>query len=68
MPKNFAPTYFSYKKSRQKNFPPKYIALFWQKLLKFQETFLEKFLVSEFEAEASTDNAHQKSTVKTVLF
>ena len=33
-----------------------------------QETFPEKFLVSEFEAEASTDNAHQKSTVKTVLF
>ena len=32
------------------------------KLLKFQETFREKFLVSGFGAEAPTDNAHTKST------
>ena len=30
------------------------------KLLKFQETFPEKFLVSGFGAEAPTDNAHKK--------
>jgi len=31
------------------------------KLLKFQETFLEKFLVSGFGAEAPTDNARKKA-------
>ena len=31
------------------------------KLLKFQETFLEKFLVSGFGADAPTDNAHKKT-------
>jgi len=33
----------------------------WQKLLKFQETFHEKFLVSGFGADAPTDNATQKA-------
>ena len=37
------------------------------KLLKFQETFLEKFLVSGFGAEAPTDNAHKKHGIA-VLF
>ena len=68
MPKNFAPTYFSYKKSRQKNFPPKYITLFLRKLLKFQETFLEKFLVSGFGAEAPTDNTHKKRGLHRVFY
>ena len=39
----------------------------WAKLLKFQETFLEKFLVSGFGADAPTDNAHKKHGVA-VLF
>ena len=55
------PPYFSYKKSRQKKFPPKYITLFLRKLLKFQETFLEKFLASGFGAKAPTDNTHKKT-------
>ena len=37
------------------------------KLLKFQETFLEKFLWSGFGAEAPTDNTHKKHGVA-VLF
>ena len=37
------------------------------KLLKFQETFLEKFLVSGFGAEAPTFNAHKKHGIA-VLF
>ena len=76
--------YFSYKKSRQKNFPPNVPLHFGEafevpknfaqkqhfilvKLLKFQETFLEKFLVSGFGAEAPTDNAHKKHGIA-VLF
>ncbi len=51
VPKNFAQIYH----------------LFWRKLLKFQETFLEKFLVSGFGAEAPTFNAHKKHGIA-VLF
>ena len=42
------------------NFYTEYTTLFWQKLLKFQETFPEKFLVSGFGADAPTDNEHKK--------
>ena len=67
----FLPTYLSYKKGKPKNTPffrrkvcqrtshqPHYFI--WAKLLKFQETFLEKFLVSGFGAEVPTFNAHKK--------
>ena len=53
------PTFLE-RKGRQKNFPQIHHFIL-AKLLKFQETFPEKFLVSEFEAEASTDNAHKKA-------
>ena len=38
------------------------------KLLKFQETFLEKFLVSGFGAEATTDNEHKKTRRRRVFY
>ena len=38
------------------------------KLLKFQETFLEKFLVSGFGAEAPTDNTHKKRGLHRVFY
>ena len=44
-----------------KNFAQKHHFIL-AKLLKFQETFLEKFLASGFGADAPTDNATQKST------
>ena len=50
------------------NFRTDYTILFWIKLLKFQETFLEKFLVSGFGAEAPTFNAQQKSTALPCFF
>ena len=63
MPKSFAPTYFSYKKSRQKNFPQNYNTLLWRKFLRFQRTFYKKSFVSGFGAEAPTDNAHKKTRI-----
>ena len=38
------------------------------KLLKFQETFLEKFLASGFGAEAPTDNAQKKHGVAVLFY
>ena len=43
-----------------KNFAQKHHFIL-AKLLKFQETFLEKFLVSGFGADAPTDNTHKKA-------
>ena len=50
------------------NFRADYTILFCIKLLKFQETFLEKFLVSGFGAEAPTFNVHKKSTALPCFF
>ena len=50
-----------------KNFAQKY-PFIWAKLLKFQETFLEKFLVSGFGADAPTFNAYTKKHGIAVLF
>ena len=50
------------------NFRTDYTTLFWRKLLKFQETFLEKFLASGFGAEAPTFNAQTKKHGNAVLF
>ena len=56
----FLPTYLSYKKGKPKNFPQTHHFIL-AKLLKFQETFHEKFLVSGFGASAPTFNTHKKA-------
>ena len=50
-----------------KNFAQKH-SFILAKLLKFQETFPEKFLVSGFGAEAPTFNAHKKHGVAVLFY
>ncbi len=60
-------TYLSYKKGKPKNFRTDYTDLFWQKLLSFQRTFLEKSFVSGFGAEAPTYLSYKKGKPKNFM-
>ena len=54
-------TYFSYKKSRQKNFPPN-TPLYFGEAFEIPKDFSRKVLWSGFGAKAPTFSAHIKST------
>ncbi len=59
--RNFSRPTFLERKGRQKNFTPTTSLYFGEAFEDSQETFLEKFLVSGFGAEAPTYNAHKKA-------
>ena len=61
-------TYLSFGERCAKELRTEYTTLLWQKLLKLQETFPEKFLVSGFGADAPTFNAYAKKHGNAVLF
>ena len=57
VPKNFAPTYFSYKKSRQKNFPPT-TPLYFGEAFEVLRNFSRKVSCVRVWGDAPTFNAH----------